>query len=198
MRSRGIAARAALVVVLAAWTAGQVGCASGPSAWSLPSFSQIFTPAAPGTTGDDAGPVKLLFVGRIGDARKGARYLFEAYAGLVRRKARVTLEVVGEVGGAAAPPELPGLTYHGPVSFQRLTELYRSCDVFVAPSTGGESSYHFLMGETGRTTSALKPTGKARFGELLLDVTADGFFIDPNSLVEVVEVQGSKITVKRL
>jgi hypothetical protein len=47
MRSRRIAARAVLVAVLAAWTAGQVGCASGPSAWSLPSFSQVFTPAPP-------------------------------------------------------------------------------------------------------------------------------------------------------
>jgi membrane-bound serine protease (ClpP class) len=66
------------------------------------------------------------------------------------------------------------------------------------PAGGGELSYLFLMGETGRTTTALKPTGKARFGELLLDVTADGFFIEPNSLVEVVDVQGSKITVKRV
>jgi phosphatidylinositol alpha-mannosyltransferase len=101
--------------------------------------TRIFTPprelaeAAPGA------PVKLLFVGRIGDARKGARYLFEAYAGLVAHNLPVTLEVVGELGGAAAPPELPGLVYHGAVDFQRLTELYRSCDVFVAPSTGGES-----------------------------------------------------------
>jgi phosphatidylinositol alpha-mannosyltransferase len=83
--------------------------------------------------------VKLLFVGRIGDARKGARYLFEAYAGLVARKLPVTLDVVGEIGHADPPPELPGLTYHGAVGFDRLAELYRACDVFVAPSTGQES-----------------------------------------------------------
>jgi phosphatidylinositol alpha-mannosyltransferase len=104
--------------------------------------TQIFTPAPPhhDELGAAAGaPVKLLFVGRIGDPRKGARFLFDAYAGLVARKAAVTLEVVGELGGAEAPPDLPGLLYHGPVDFARLTELYRSCDVFVAPSTGGES-----------------------------------------------------------
>jgi len=83
--------------------------------------------------------VKLLFVGRIGDPRKGARYLFEAYAGLVARKLPVTLDVVGELGQADPPPELPGLVYHGAVWFERLTELYRACDVFVAPSTGQES-----------------------------------------------------------
>jgi len=84
-------------------------------------------------------PVKLLFVGRIGDARKGARYLFEAYARLVARKLPVTLDVVGELGQADPPPELPGLTYHGAVKFEKLAEIYRACDVFVAPSTGQES-----------------------------------------------------------
>ena len=38
----------------------------------------------------------------------------------------------------------------------------------------------------------LRPTGKARFGDLLIDVTADGFFIEPDSLVEVVDVQGTE------
>lgn len=83
--------------------------------------------------------MRLLFVGRIGDARKGARYLFEAYAGLVARRLPVTLDVVGELGQADPPPELPGLTYHGAVKFERLAEIYRACDVFVAPSTGQES-----------------------------------------------------------
>jgi hypothetical protein len=44
MRSKRTAAQALGVVVLAALTAGQTGCASGPPAWSLPSFSQVFGP----------------------------------------------------------------------------------------------------------------------------------------------------------
>lgn len=83
--------------------------------------------------------VRLLFVGRIGDARKGARYLFEAYRQLKARGVDVTLDVAGELGNAEVPPALPGLTYHGPVSFDRLVQLYAQCDVFVAPSTGQES-----------------------------------------------------------
>ncbi|SRR5579875_803844 len=47
MRSRGIAVRAAGLVLLAACAAGQLGCASGPSSWTLPSFAQVFGPAAP-------------------------------------------------------------------------------------------------------------------------------------------------------
>jgi len=100
--------------------------------------TDIFTPPPPDAPAAP-GPVKLLFVGRIGDERKGARFLFEAYRGLVARKLPVTLDVVGELGEAAPPPELPGLTYHGPVPFDRLPELYRGCDVLVAPSTGQES-----------------------------------------------------------
>ncbi len=102
--------------------------------------TSIFTPPeTPAETQGHGTRVKLLFVGRIGDTRKGARFLFEAYAGLVARKLPVTLDVVGELGQADPPPDLPGLTYHGAVAFDRLAAMYRACDVFVAPSTGGES-----------------------------------------------------------
>ncbi len=98
--------------------------------------TDIFTP--PDIHASDQN-VRLLFVGRIGDKRKGTRYLFDAYRGLLARRLPVTLDVVGELGDAAPPPNLPGLRYHGPVGFDKLVELYRTCDVFVAPSTGQES-----------------------------------------------------------
>jgi membrane-bound serine protease (ClpP class) len=66
------------------------------------------------------------------------------------------------------------------------------------PPTEGYDSLAFLVGETGRTTTVLRPSGKARFGELLIDVTADGFFIEPDSLVEVVDVQGQRVIVKQV
>jgi membrane-bound serine protease (ClpP class) len=62
----------------------------------------------------------------------------------------------------------------------------------------GYESLAFLIGETGRTTTVLRPTGKAKFGDRLLDVTADGFFIEPDSLVEVVDVQGPRVIVKQV
>jgi membrane-bound serine protease (ClpP class) len=71
-------------------------------------------------------------------------------------------------------------------------------DPTAKPVIEGEDSLGFLVGETGRTTTVLRPSGKARFGELLVDVTADGFYIEPDSLVEVIEVQGSRVIVKRL
>ncbi|HEV3165799.1 MAG TPA: NfeD family protein [Isosphaeraceae bacterium] len=71
-------------------------------------------------------------------------------------------------------------------------------DPGIKPPPEGDDSLAFLVGETGRTTTVLRPTGKARFGELLVDVTADGFFIEPDSLVEVVEVRGARVIVKRV
>jgi len=66
------------------------------------------------------------------------------------------------------------------------------------PILEGHESLVFLIGETGRTTSPLRPAGKARFGNMLIDVTATGVFVEPDSLVEVVDVQGSRVMVKRV
>jgi membrane-bound serine protease (ClpP class) len=71
-------------------------------------------------------------------------------------------------------------------------------DALGRPLLDGSESLAFLIGETGRTTSSLRPTGKARFGNLLIDVTADRVFVEPDNLVEVVDVQGSRVIVKKL
>jgi phosphatidylinositol alpha-mannosyltransferase len=85
------------------------------------------------------GPARLLFVGRLGDDRKGYRYLDLAFRRLRARGFDVTLDVVGELGGTSRPEPAPGLTYHGPVSLESLVLRYQECDIFVAPSTGQES-----------------------------------------------------------
>ena len=64
------------------------------------------------------------------------------------------------------------------------------------PMEEGYQSMAFLMGETGRTTTVLRPTGKARFGNLLIDVRADGYYIERDSLIEVIDVQGMRVIVK--
>ncbi len=71
-------------------------------------------------------------------------------------------------------------------------------DPMAKPVLDGETSFAFLIGETGRTTTILRPSGKARFGDLLVDVSADGFYIEPGTLVEVVDVQGARVLVKPL
>jgi phosphatidylinositol alpha-mannosyltransferase len=99
--------------------------------------TQVFVP--PTAERSSSGPLRLLFVGRLGDRRKGIRFLTDAYARLVRGGLAVTLDIVGELGHADPPPTLPGLTYHGPLPFAELLQHYRACDLFVAPATGQES-----------------------------------------------------------
>jgi membrane-bound serine protease (ClpP class) len=62
----------------------------------------------------------------------------------------------------------------------------------------GYDSLSFLIGETGRSTTPLRPAGKARFGNLQIDVTASGSFVEPDTLVEVVDVQGARVIVKKV
>ncbi|RUL87560.1 NfeD family protein [Tautonia sociabilis] len=66
------------------------------------------------------------------------------------------------------------------------------------PFFESDSPFAFLLGETGRTTTVLRPTGKARFGEIITDVIAERNFIEQDSLIQVVDVQGSRIIVKQL
>ena len=58
--------------------------------------------------------------------------------------------------------------------------------------------FHELVGATGKTSTQLTPGGKARFGDLLVDVMADGEAIDRGTPVKVVEVQGSRVLVRRV
>ncbi|MBI5482559.1 MAG: glycosyltransferase family 4 protein [Deltaproteobacteria bacterium] len=84
-------------------------------------------------------PVRLIFVGRWRDPRKGMSCLIDAYRRLIAAGHSLTLDVIGE--GTDGPlPELPGLTFHGMVEGEtELAERYRLADLFVAPATGQES-----------------------------------------------------------
>jgi phosphatidyl-myo-inositol alpha-mannosyltransferase len=95
--------------------------------------------STPATTPSIDAPLRLLFVGKLCDSRKGFRYLLDTYRLLLARRADVTLDIVGDRGTAPPPPPLPGLTYHGSIPTEELAHLYRTCDLFVAPSTGQES-----------------------------------------------------------
>jgi membrane-bound ClpP family serine protease len=55
--------------------------------------------------------------------------------------------------------------------------------------------YEHLLGQTGATTTQLTPGGKARFGDQLIDVMADGELIETETPIIVVEVQGNRVVV---
>lgn len=90
--------------------------------------------------------LNILFVGRL-EKRKGFRYLVRAFARLKAEMPNVRLIVAGAYDektkrryqNLAADANLMDVLFLGHLSFEDLARCYASCDVFCAPSTGGES-----------------------------------------------------------
>jgi membrane-bound serine protease (ClpP class) len=57
-----------------------------------------------------------------------------------------------------------------------------------------ETAVH--IGERGRSVTTLRPAGKARFGERLVDVVAEGDFLAADIAIEVMEVRGNRVVVR--
>lgn len=55
-----------------------------------------------------------------------------------------------------------------------------------------------LIGKIGFTTTILRPVGKAKFEEEVIEVESDGEFIDKDQKVEVIKILPDKIIVKRV
>ena len=64
-----------------------------------------------------------------------------------------------------------------------------------APPQSIESEVH--VGDTGEVVSKLRPAGKARFGDTLVDVVATGEFLDRSARVEIIAINGSRVVVKK-
>jgi len=54
-----------------------------------------------------------------------------------------------------------------------------------------------LVGATGVAETLLRPAGKGRFGDQLVDVVTEGDLIAPGTAIKVVEVSGSRVVVTR-
>ena len=56
--------------------------------------------------------------------------------------------------------------------------------------------YSYLMGVTGTATTPLRPSGKARFGDQIVQVVSDGTAIATGDPVRVLEVHATKVVVE--
>jgi membrane-bound serine protease (ClpP class) len=52
------------------------------------------------------------------------------------------------------------------------------------------------VGDIGEVVSILRPTGKARFGDAIVDVVAEAEFLDKGAKVEIIEIHGNRVVVK--
>ena len=66
------------------------------------------------------------------------------------------------------------------------------------PSLPGVEQAVSLLGQVGSTVSMLRPSGTAKFGDRYIDVVTEGDFLPPGSPIQVVEVEGTRIVVKRV
>ena len=91
------------------------------------------------------GYFNLLFVGHAQFKRKGLRYMLEAYRILKKEYPQLRLIIAGTKWAGRSQPielddtDLADILYLGTVSDAELASLYRSVDVFCAPSIGDES-----------------------------------------------------------
>jgi membrane-bound serine protease (ClpP class) len=61
-----------------------------------------------------------------------------------------------------------------------------------------QSSGPVQVGQRGEVVSKLRPAGKARFGEALVDVVATGEFLDTGTQVEILAINGSRVVVNEV
>jgi membrane-bound serine protease (ClpP class) len=52
------------------------------------------------------------------------------------------------------------------------------------------------VGDTGEVISTLRPTGKARFGDAIVDVVAHGDFLNIGTKVKIIGIHGNRVVVK--
>jgi phosphatidyl-myo-inositol alpha-mannosyltransferase len=92
------------------------------------------------------GKLNVLFVGRL-EARKGVRYLIEAFAILKASRPECRLLIVGPGTRYLRQFKLmvsalglnKDVVFVGPVSYDELPRYYRTADIFCSPATGRES-----------------------------------------------------------
>lgn len=66
--------------------------------------------------------------------------------------------------------------------------------------TCGKPDEEFAVqtGQQGEVISALRPAGRAKFGSSIIDVVADGTYIEQGAEVRVLEVQGNRVVVTQI
>ena len=54
------------------------------------------------------------------------------------------------------------------------------------------------IGDIGEVISTLRPTGKAKFGDAIVDVVAEGDFVNKGTKVEIISINGNRVVVKAI
>jgi phosphatidylinositol alpha-mannosyltransferase len=125
---------------------------------------------------------KLLFVGRL-DARKGFPVAIAAFERLAAHRDDLRLIVVGDGPERAAVDALPTLlrarvTMLGTVPNVELAPIHAACDLYLGPSTGGES-FGMVLVEAMAAGLPVVASDTAGYDEVVTD-GVDGLLVPPS------------------
>lgn len=103
------------------------------------------------------------------------------------------------IAGFALSYALPSVPLFGDMVLRPPGETARSLEPRLAPELqpGPGDPFSDLVGERGTAASLLRPAGKADFRGRMIDVVSDGPFIPEGTPIEVVQVSGNRIVVRR-
>jgi membrane-bound serine protease (ClpP class) len=82
------------------------------------------------------------------------------------------------------------------------TSLFRKMELSAATNaaegyTSSRGEAKALLGATGVAETMLRPSGKGRFGDQLVDVVTEGDLIDKGQPIKIALVEGSRVVVTR-
>ena len=135
---------------------------------------------------------KLLFVGRL-DARKGFPIAISAFERLVVGRDDLRLVVVGDGPERAAVDALPTMlrarvTMLGPVPNVELPPIHAACDLYLGPSTGGES-FGIVLIEAMAASLPVVASVTPGYDEVITD-GVDGLLVPPGDPAALAEAAG--------
>jgi membrane-bound serine protease (ClpP class) len=74
----------------------------------------------------------------------------------------------------------------------------QSSEIPLSMTTPPESkTVSVSLGDMGEVVSILRPTGKAKFGDAIVDVVAVAEFLNKGTKVEIIEIHGNRVVVKK-
>ena len=91
--------------------------------------------------------------------------------------------------GIVLAPFLVGLWF-------KVVKSYFALNASEEGYTASKTDDEELLGTEGVSTTTLRPSGVARFGDKRIDVMADGEMIDKGKRIKVVKVEGNRILVR--
>ncbi len=144
-----------------------------------------FQKPGPVPRGIDPTKTNILFVGRMGEKRKGLRYLLGAYSVLKWDYPDLRLVVVGSGEPDTSSYLLMGeraltdVVFTGPVSDEELKNYYQAADIFCSPATGKESFGYVLLEAMASGTPVVATSIPGFLG--VMNDGEQGFLVEPKS-----------------